>query len=271
MWFKSNNKASKQYSIKDQLAKLGLLIYVICHCSFTYADELKQIVHYVLHYPPYWITTDKGVSGLHYEMSKRIYQEANIEPIYVVMPYARMVAQKHDKHTQVISYGSLTLDPDEMLYPVPPTLINLYSYSLNNKPPKSPRAYEEQRVVVKRGFPLGEYESILNNKRVHTVEVGKIHSAIQLMLYDRVDYLITLADPFDVIVKNFDLAEDTFQKTNLIRMYGHPIAINPYHEDAAELQQRLTDAYNKLAHEGIVVHKNNQTLLKQDMDKFVYE
>ncbi len=256
---------------KEACMRLWGLACILCSANTSFADELKTVNHYVLHYPPYWQVTNNNISGFHYAMTKRIYQEANLQPNYIVMPYARIAAIKNDPNTQVISYGSLTPDENSMLFPVPPTVIALNAYALKPNPPKRLVDYKGARIAVKRGFPLGEYAEILDTKQFYTVELGTIKAAIQLLLYDRVDYVITLADPFDSTLRLFQLPENRIYKTSLSRLYGHPIAINANNNKANELYQRINQSYKKLEQQGEIIFQDNQTLLKADYQKFLKE
>lgn len=248
---------------------LGLLCLIFTHDVL--AKEKIKVTHNVLHYPPYWVVKGSEVTGYHYNLAQALYREAGLQPNYVIMPYARIEAIKTEPETQIISYGSATEKSKELLFPLPATIIALYSYSLSVTPPALLEGYYEQRIAVKRGFPLGQFVSFIDDKRFHTVQLGTVDAAIQLMLFDRVDYVVTLSDPFEDAIKKYALAEGIIRKTNLIRIYGHPIAINKNNERASELYKRLNEAYVKLLSEGKIVYANNQTLLAEDYDVFINE
>lgn len=248
---------------------LGFLCLLFMHHAF--GNEKIKVTHNVLHYPPYWQVDGNEITGYHYNLAQALYLEAGLEPNYVVMPYARIEAIKADPKTQIISYGSAVEDSNELLFPLPATLIALYSYSLASTPPVLLKDYYEQRIAVKRGFPLGQFDSFIEDRRFYTVQVGTVDAAIQLMLFDRVDYVVTLSDPFDDAVKKYALPEGVIRKTNLVRIYGHPIAINKGNTDAHELFKRLNEAYLTLLSEGKIVYANNQTLLAKDYDVFINE
>lgn len=248
---------------------LRLFCFVFIHDVF--ANEKIKVTHNVLHYPPYWVVKGNQVTGYHYNLAQALYREAGLEPNYVIMPYARIEAIKTEPETQIISYGSAVEDSKELLFPLPATLIALYSYSLTATPPEQLEDYFEQRIAVKRGFPLGQFGSFIEDKRFHTVQLGTVDAAIQLMLFDRVDYVVTLSDPFEDAIKKYALAEGLVHKTNLIRIYGHPIAINKNNEQASELFKRLNEAYFRLLSDGKIVYANNQTLLAEDYNLFINE
>lgn len=231
----------------------------------------KAIQHYVLHYPPYWNVSAQGISGYHYELSKKLYQQAGLTPNFIVMPYARIAAIKNEPSTQVFSYGSTIEQPEDILLPVPATHINLYAYSFSQKPPKQLAKYQEQRLAIKRGFPLGHFANILSDPRFHTAELGTVSAGIQLLLYDRVDYLITLQDPFDSAIKQFEPLAKPLLKTNLSLLYGHAIAINKAHPEAKWLHQKLSQAYLQLVEQGEIIYRDHQTLLSQDYNRFIKE
>ena len=248
------------------LLALGLFVF-----QSVVAKELTTVTHNVLHYPPYWEVSDGKIGGYHYKLAKAIYQEAGLEPNFVVMPYARIEAVKTNPATQVMSYGSAKADSKALLFPLPATFISLYSYSLKPNPPKTLSGYVEQRIALKRGFPLGEFTPFVTDKRFYTVELGTVDAAIQLLLFDRVDYVVTLSDPFEHAVRRYFLPEGTIHKTNLIKIYGHPMAINKANEKASELFTRINEAYLKLVAEGKIIHASHQTLLSEDFDTFINE
>lgn len=263
-----NTSTMSSYHLK-LIRWLGLLCLAFIHDAF--AKDKIEVTHNVLHYPPYWVVKGNEVSGYHHNLAQELYREAGLEPNYVIMPYARIEAIKTEPETQIISYGSAVEESKELLFPLPATLIALYSYSLSATPPTQLEDYYEQRIAVKRGFPLGQFVSFIEDNRFHTVQLGNVDAAIQLMLFDRVDYVVTLSDPFEDAIKKYALAEEVVHKTNLIRIYGHPIAINKNNEQAGELFNRLNEAYFRLLSEGKIVYANNQTLLAEDYDLFINE
>lgn len=248
---------------------IALLCLLFTSGAFT--KEKLKVTHNVLHYPPYWVISGDKISGYHYNLAKALYEEAELVPNFVIMPYARIEAIKTDPKTQVISFGSAVEESNELLFPIPATLIALYSYSLSSAPPATIDGYYERRVAVKRGFPLGQFAPFLDDNRFHTVQLGTVDAAIQLMLVDRVDYVVTLSDPFDDAIKKYSLPVGALHKTNLVRIFGHPIAINKANIHASVLYKRLNEAYINLLSEGKIVFANNQTLLAADYDEFINE
>lgn len=264
----NNSTKVKRYGLRFG-GWLSAFYLFVADCATAY-DE-TEITHNVLHYPPYWVVDGSNVSGLHYNLAKSIYQEAGLKPNFVVMPYARIEAIKSHPSTQVISYGSASADSNELLFPLPSTLIALYSYSLKSSPPVSLEEYVNRRIAVKRGFPLGEFSHLITDKRFFTVQLGTVSTAIQLMLFDRVDFVVTLSDPFDDAVKKYSLPENRIYKTNLVKIYGHPIAINKAHKQSRMLYEKIHFAYLKLLGEGKITYGNNQTLLTEDYNVFIKE
>ena len=126
-------------------------------------------------------------------------------------------------------------------------------------------------VALKRGFPLGPFSEILTNKNIDAVELGTVNAAIQLLIYNRVDYVITLQDPFEAALEKFKPLKQPILETKLVRIYGHPIAINKANPLATELHKRLTNAYIQLEAQGVVLHKREQTLLTRDYDQLIKE
>lgn len=270
-------KLFKSYYQRAALnSKLSLALRVgVCmiflSSSHVWTAELKKVTHYTLHYPPYWQVSDSGLSGLHYDMSKILYAKAGLEVNFVVMPYARIEAKKSDPSTQIISFGSASPGSDILLFPMPATVISLSGYSTREKPPASISGYNLSVVALKRGFPLGPYAEILTNKNIATVELSTVDAAIQLLLFNRVDYVITLQDPFEAALEKYKPLKSPMFETNLVRIYGHPIAINKANKDAVEIQTRLSQAYKELVEEGVIIHKSEQTLLTKDHNFFIKE
>lgn len=270
------------FAIRTQLANFVLLLSLICS-SYSVGlsaqqtepkpalKAVQQVDHYVLHYPPYWQIDNNGISGWHYDLTKAIYAEAGITPNYVYMPYARIAALKHAEKTQVISYGSQTAEPEGLLLPLPPTQITLHSFSTQRQPPTQLADYRSSRIAVKRGFPLGEYEQILKDKAFYTVELGRVSAAIQLMLINRVDYVITLKEPFASALQPMLPLASTLYETPLSHLYGHPIAINQSFSGSAALTQQIQAAYQNLVQRGEIIHQHHQTLLRKDFQALFKE
>lgn len=268
---------AKFHSVKTVIQSLhtfwvnvGVVIICLAH-NCAWAEELKAVTHYTLHYPPYWNVSESGLSGYHYNMSKTLYDKADLDVNFVVMPYARIEAKKADPDTQIISFGSASPGSDILLFPMPATVISLSAYSIREKPPATISGYNLSVVALKRGFPLGPYAEILTNKNIATVELGTVDAAIQLLLYNRVDYVITLQDPFEAALEKHKPLKTPVLETNLIRIYGHPIAINKSNKHAIEIQKRLSRAYKELVAEGVIIHKSEQTLLTKDYNVLIKE
>lgn len=234
-------------------------------------EEPIEVTHNVLHYPPYWVVDGNNISGYHYDLAKRIYQEAGLKPNFVVMPYARIEAIKNNPTTQIISYGSAKAESEQLLFPLPATFIALYAYSIKSAPPVNIEDYTEQRIALKRGFPLGQFTPFITDSKYFTVELATVDAAIQLMLFDRVDFVVTLSDSFDAAVEKYLVPDEAIYRTNLVKIYGHPIAINKAHKNAPLLFEKINEAYLKLVSQGKIIHASNQTLLTADFDKFINE
>ena len=85
------------------------------------------------------------------------------------------------------------------------------------------------------------------------------------MLLERVDYVITLDDPFQKDIKKVNLRGKTIWNRTLEKLDGWPIAIVKSRPRSKELYDKIKNAYEALRESGVASYKNNRLLLSEDL------
>ncbi len=248
------------------LLLLFVSLFLLTLATKSYADEGQsgRFVHYTLEYPPYWQIDNNQLTGLHYRMSKVIYEAAKLDVDFMVLPYARIVSKISEKQTQLFAYGAENKSPDHILYPIPPTVISLRAYSILKTPPKSIHEFEGSRIAVIRGFPLHHFSKILDDDKFTTVQLNNIDSALSFLLKGRADYLITLHDPFLDVMSSNRYNSSKFYDRELYQLDGYPIVINKHNPHSKLLFNKIQQAYIELTKQGVLTYKNKRLLLSDD-------
>jgi len=228
-------------------------------------DLEHDIGHYTLYYPPYWDNTDGKITGLHARLSRRLYEKAGLNVKMEVVPYARIHQFLQPKEVAIVAYGANPQTDHRYLYPIPQTTIELKIYGLYAEPLTSLKQLVGKDIAIKRGFPLGGYEIIREDKRYLTVSSNTVEQAIRLLLLERVDYIITLNDPFQKDIKKVNLSGKKIWSRTLEKLDGWPIAVVKSHPRSQELYDKIKNAYESLTESGVVSYKNNRLLLSEDL------
>lgn len=230
------------------------------------ASNLEQgLIHYTLYYPPYWDSTESPITGLHAKLSNRLYAQAGLNIGMESVPYARIHQRLFPDNVAIAAYGANPLTDDQFLFPIPQTTIELKIYGIHSKPEKNLDKLVGEDIAIKRGFPLGGYEVIREEKKYNTASTNTVEQAIRMLLLERVDYIITLDDPFQKDVKNIDLKGKKIWSRTLEKLDGWPIAIVKSHPQAKELHQKIKRAYEELREAGVITYKNQRLLLTEDL------
>ena len=224
----------------------------------------QGLTHYTLYYPPYWDNADGQITGLHARLSRRLYEKAGLNIKMESVPYARIHQYLFPDDVAITAYGANPQTDHRYLFPIPQTTIELKIYGLNSEPANSLKQLVGKDVAIKRGFPLGEYEVIREDKKYHTVSTNSVEQAIRLLLLERVDYIITLDDPFQKDLKKIDLKGKSIWNRTLAKLDGWPIAVVKNHPRAIELHEKIKQAYEDLSEAGVVTYKNQRLLLTDD-------
>lgn len=227
--------------------------------------EEQKLIHYTLYYPPYWDNTESPITGLHAKLSNRLYAQAGLDVDMESVPYARIHQRLFPDNVAIAAYGSNPLTDDQFLFPIPQTTIELKIYGMHAEPVDRLDQLVGKDIVIKRGFPLGGYEVIRVEKTYNTASTNTVEQAIRMLLLKRVDYVITLNDPFQKDVKKIDLGGKKIWSRTLEKLDGWPIAIVKSHPRAKELNERIKRAYNELREAGIITYKDQRLLLTEDL------
>lgn len=227
-----------------------------------FADD--SLVHYTLHYPPYWHKSDKEFEGYHAKLSRLIYQEANLNVKMKEVPYARISNFNFSKDVAIIAYGSNPATDSKLRFPIPMTTIKLNIYSLNPSPPTEISKLKNKTVAIKRGYPLGSFTSILEDKSINVLQLKTVKQGIKMLLAKRVDYIITLDDPYREEVHKLNKFYTKVYSAELSSLKGWPIAVVRKHPNSLEIYSKIKKAYNKLIQDNIIEYKNERLLLKED-------
>lgn len=225
----------------------------------------RGLTHYTLYYPPYWDSTESPITGLHAKLSRRLYTQANLDIKMESVPYARIHQRLFPDDVSIAAYGANPLTDHFFLFPIPQTRIELKIYGLHSEPVNILAELVGKNVAIKRGFPLGAYEVIREEKKYNTVSTNSVEQAIRLLLIERVDYIITLDDPFLKDIKKIDLKGKKIWSRSLEILDGWPIAIVKTHPRANELYEKIKQAYEELLEAGVITYKNQRLLLTEDL------
>lgn len=250
-----------------QVIKRMILLLAIAMQLPLYAQEpaaADPLAHYTLYFPPYWEGADKQVSGLHARLSRRLYQQAGLLVEMESVPYARIHRLLLPDNVAIVAYGANAETDDRFLFPIPQTSIELRIYGLNAEPVDTLEPLEGKRIAIKRGFPLGGYADALQQEKYRTITTNSVEQAIRLLLLGRVDYIITLDDPFQKDVRKVNLEGHKIWSRTLEKLDGWPIAVVKAHPQARELYQKIKQAYQQLRDKGVVTYKNQRLLLTED-------
>jgi ABC-type amino acid transport substrate-binding protein len=227
--------------------------------------EEQKLIHYTLYYPPYWDSTESPITGLHARLSNRLYAQAGLDIDMESVPYARIHQRLFPDNLAIAAYGANPLTDDQFLFPIPQTTIELKIYGIHAEPVDRLDQLVGKDIAIKRGFPLGGYEVIRVEKKYNTASTNTVDQAIRMLLLKRVDYVITLNDPFQKDVKNIDLGGKKIWSRTLEKLDGWPIAIVKSHPRAKELNERIKRAYNELREAGVITYKDQRLLLTEDL------
>ena len=225
----------------------------------------QGLTHYTLYYPPYWDNTESPMTGLHARLSRRLYAQAGLDIKMESVPYARVHQRLFPGDVAITAYGASPLTDHFFLFPIPQTTIELKIYGLHSVPVNSLDQLVGKDIAIKRGYPLGGFEVIRQEKIYNTVSTNTVEQAIRLLLIERVDYIITLDDPYQKDVKNIDLKGKKIWSRSLEKLDGWPIAVIKSHPRANELHEKIKRAYDELLEVGVITYKNQRLLLTEDL------
>jgi ABC-type amino acid transport substrate-binding protein len=224
----------------------------------------RDLTHYTLYYPPYWDSAETPITGLHARLSNRLYSQAGLNLKMESVPYARIHQRLFPENVAIAAYGANPLTDDQFLFPIPQTTIQLKIYGLRSEPVTSLDKLVGKDVAIKRGFPLGGFEVIREEKKYNTASTNTVEQAIRMLLLERVDYIITLDDPFQKDIKKINLKGKKIWSRTLEKLDGWPIAVIKSHPRANELHEKIKRAYEELLEAGVVTYKNQRLLLTED-------
>lgn len=228
--------------------------------------SLEQgLTHYTLYYPPYWDSAESPITGLHARLSQRLYAQAGLDIRMESVPYARIHQRLFPENVAITAYGANPLTDDQFLFPIPQTTIELKIYGLHSEPVNSLDQLIGKDIAIKRGFPLGGYEIIRVEKKYNTASTNTVEQAIRMLLLERVDYIITLDDPFQKDIKKIDLKGKKIWSRTLEKLDGWPIAVIKSHPRAKELHEKIKQAYEELREAGVITYKDHRLLLTEDL------
>ena len=244
---------------------LTLLMLFLFSCGRLSVAQANELRHYTPYFPPYFEGTTDKVTGAYARLTKAIYKRAKLNIKIEIVPYARIYNFSLPEDVAVISYGENADTNHKLLYPIPRTSILLKIYSLKPNPPSELNALVDKRIAIKRGFPLGRFEDIRNGGRYRVIKANTVAQAIQLLLKKRVEYLVTMDDPYQKDSKTIEFGDKRVWSANIESMNGWNIAVVKDHPKAAELYQRIKLAYEALVAEGVIVYDNHRMFLSTDI------
>lgn len=250
-----------------RVKKRLILLFAMCLALPVFSQEppsAAPLAHYTLYFPPYWGKTDGQISGLHARLSQRLYQQAGLNVTMESVPYARIHRLILPENVAVVAYGANADTNDRFLFPLPQTSIELRIYGLNGPPVDTLKPLEGKRIAIKRGFPLGGYTKELKQEKYHTVATNSVEQAIRLLFLGRVDYIITLDDPFQKDIRKLNPGTHKIWSRTLEKLQGWPIVVVKSHPRANELYAKIKQAYDDLLESGEVIYQNERLLLKED-------
>ena len=255
-----------RYCVERKIAATSFLLLILsCFPCVMDVNAEDEFIHNILHYPPYWEKVNGHIEGIHARLARRLYQEARLDVKFRLMPYARVLHDMNNPETAFMAYGENKATDQLLLFPIPMTPIILRNYSLTPNPPTDFESLKEGHIVIKRGFPLGSYQAILNNVDFKVTMLNSVKQSINFMVSGRADYLITLNHPFErAITKIPQLKPIPIYSSDLHYLKGYPIVIPKIHPRSRELHNRVKAAYEKLYAEGVVGFKNGAMMLTSD-------
>lgn len=248
------------------LTQLTLLVTL---ASFWLAPNTlantNTLKHFTLYFPPYWEMQGDEHIGFHARLSKALYERAELNVTLAQVPYARVSQLKLPEEVAFVAYGANPATDEQFLFPIPQTTITLKGYSLrHHNMPSTINGFKGARVAIKRGFPLGSFAPLLEDNDIIVIELNTVHQAIRLLTRGRVDYVITLEDPFKRESSKQEFVDHRFFESTLESIYGWPIAIVKSHPDANILFEKISTAYQELLAEGVISYEDNRLLLSSD-------
>jgi hypothetical protein len=225
----------------------------------------QNLTHYTLYYPPYWDNAESPMTGLHARLSHRLYAQAGLDIKMESVPYARVHQRLFPDDVAITAYGASPLTDHLYLFPIPQTTIELRIYGLHSEPVSSLDQLVGKDIAIKRGYPLGGFEVIRQEKKYNAVSTNTVEQAIRLLLIERVDYIVTLDDPFQKDIQNIELHGQEIWSRTLEKLDGWPIAVIKTHPRADELHKKIKRAYEELREAGIITYENQRLLLTEDL------
>ena len=233
------------------------------------AFAAQSLEHQFLTFPPFWTESEnKAFSGLHYRVAEALYKHAEMDVQMKNVPYARMQLQVKEGKVAFINYGETAgVKTEDILHIcVPPTRITLRAYYINqNLPPvKAEQDFENKRVILVRGLPLGGVEPLKQNKNVKIYNAGTTESALKMLLSNRGDYLVTFDNTIEFMKKNkFKENAESIKDHTLFTLLGYPVVTPKTYPNGEELCNKVMDSYNQLVAEGVI--NDEYKLLSSDL------
>lgn len=252
-----------QYSAR--VALLTLAITFLPALAPKLAAQDSPLLHYTLYYPPYWDHDGKAITGYHARLSKAIYEKAELNVEMHSVPYARISEFLLPDDVAIVAYGGNPKTDHKLLFPLPQTSIRLKAYSLkSHEVPSKLEEFANTRVSIKRGYPLGSFEAMRRHKTIELIEANTVAQAIQLLLIGRVDYLVTLDDPYRKDIQTVDARNQQIWSQTLETLDGWPIAVIKSHPQAKSIYTKIKEAYEALRQDGTISYRNQRLLLSSD-------
>ncbi|UTW49841.1 ABC transporter substrate-binding protein [Bacterioplanoides sp. SCSIO 12839] len=244
-----------------------ILLLMLISCGWVMAEDVADepvITHYTLYFPPYWDNSNQQITGFHARLSQKLYQQAGLKINIETVPYARISQFSFPDDVAILAYGNNPTTDSQLLFPVPQTKVELRVYGRPSSPVVGFDQLEGKSIAIKRGYPLGSYAEKLEAGNYNVVAVNSVEQAIRLLLLERVDYLITLEDPFRQVIKKKHLEHENIWSQTLEALQGWPIVVLKSHPNGQELHNKIKQAYNDLLESGEVIYQDERLLLKED-------
>lgn len=241
---------------------IKIIFIVLSLVSFN-AGAQEKVKHGFLSFEPWWIVAkDKTISGIHYDAAKLIYERAGIDVEFSLYPYARLLHVLKNGGTAFITYGdNPAVNRNEVVETcVPGVLVTLSSFSIDKEIPNTMEEYEGRSVIAIRGWPLGPYQPMLENKKIKVNQVGTLTSALNMLKLGRAEFLITTDLPLEIEANKIGFDFQTLTRKEVFRTNGFFASMPLSYKGDRTLCSRVRGAAEELISEGKLDRKTMQVI-----------
>ncbi len=199
---------------------LAIIIFLLFPNISSWADELT-----VLYFkrPPYYNTTDNKVEGLLIELSKKIFKLADIQPVFIENPPARIMATIKNNKKKVCSIGWFKNEERESfakfsspIYQNKPLAIltSVSKQNLFDKHTSIKDVFADRSLILSmiNSFSYGKLmDEWINNYAPRSHKIYGNQSLLpRLIISNRASYMLIAPEEIDMMLENAKLDRNLF-------------------------------------------------------------